>query len=455
MQIPLISIRSFQVSKEGSSKRAMLRLMVSDREDKPTLDFGKSFSDRDAIRDMLNRLQAPVTAPQAKQVLASSSGGGPLVPVKQLSNEERERRVVLLQRKEVFRLHKLVVGSGAVTDEDFWTAMRYRYKDNGEPRARSGLTIDEDDDPGSADMETTRNGTNGDECAHNAAAIVAAAKRKGVPSDAFVAVGGGADGSGGFGTEVDISTWTSVIPTSAQRHMVFMGKPAVSRAYRETVGKGNMDEERFWTLFGASSWGKRRASRMTKTDTARTAEADAIFAPFESAERRLAGNEAAKRARLLARELDLAHRDDHRGPHVRDARDGESASMPSMESSRSGMEASSGLRLVRLVNRHGAMVLDEGGVGTWTTDGVDKARPLEDLLEEQEKPTALLELHGVGGRGEPEERDPSLSKQTLDSETCADVCNWFDGWNADVARFSKPVVKSAEHLSSLLMSMRP
>lgn len=456
VQIPLTSICSFQVSKEGSSKKAMLRLVVSDRSDKPTLDFGKSFSDRDAVRDMLNRLQSPVPQSQAKEGSGSATTAASVVPARELSEEERSRRVALLQRKEVFRLHKAVVSSGAVTDDMFWAAMRYRYKENGEPRARSGLAVDDEDDGEAMDIDATGEGANGDSNAQNVGSIAsaaAAARRKGVPSDAFVASKGSIEGPNGLAVEVDLSTWTSVIPNAGQRHMVFMAKPAVGRAYRETVGKGKMSEERFWQLFSASSWSKRRAGRMTKTDTARTAEADTIFAPFESAERRLADNEATERARHVARELDLAHRDDHRGVHVHDLRNGEGTSVVVGTTARSGLDCSSGLRLVRLVNRHGSLVLDEGGVGAWEAEGVDKERPLEDLVTEQSRAVTSLELHNSDAR--VAKQNSATADRVIDVEACADVRNWFDGWEADVTRFRKPVPAGEARLTELLMSMRP
>lgn len=434
----------------------MLRLVVSDRTDKPTLDFGKSFSDRDAVRDMLNKMQSPVPPSEPKEASGSAMGALPVAPVKQISKEERERRVTLLQRKEVFRLHKAVVSSGAVTDDMFWSAMRYRYKENGEPRSRNGLSVEDESDSDAMDIDTISDGVNGNGGAQNAISVTAAAaaaKRKGVPSDAFLAPKGTVDGPNGLAVEVDVSTWASVIPNTGQRHMVFMAKPAVGRAYRETVGKGAMTEERFWQLFSASSWSRRRGGRMTKSDTARTAEADAIFAPYESAERRLAENEVAQRARQVARELDLAHRDDHRGVHVRDLRNGDGTGTLANTIVKSGLESSSGLRLVRLVNRHGSMVLDEGGMDAWKTEGVDKIRPLEDLMGEQARPMTSLELHSTDAR--VSRQNAVTAMRVVDAETCGDVRNWFDGWEADVIRFRKPVLTAESRLTELLSSMRP
>lgn len=452
----MTGILSFQVSKEGSSKKAMLRLVVSDRSDKPTLDFGRSFSDRDAVRDMLNKMQSPVPTSQRKDASTPAAGASPAAPVKKVSKEERERQIKLLQRREVFRLHKAVVGGGAVTDEMFWSAMRYRYKDNGEPRSRSGLAVEEENDADAMEVDTVTEGMNGNDSAQNAISVtaaVAAAKRKGVPSDAFLAPKGTVDDPNGLAVELDVSTWTSVIPSAGQRHMVFMAKPAVRRAHRETVGKGTMTDERFWQLFSASSWSRRRGGRMTKTDTARTAEADAIFAPYESAERRLAENEAAQRARQVARELDLAHRDDHRCVHVRDLRNGDETGTLTSTIVKSGLESSSGLRLVRLVNRHGSMVLDEGGVGVWKTEGVDKARPLEDLMAQQSKQITSLEMHSTDAR--TGKHGPVQAQRVVDAETCGDVRNWFDGWEADVTRFRNPVPAAEERLRGILSSMRP
>lgn len=425
------NIKNFQVSKEGSAKKAMIRLAYADRSDRVTLDFGARFSDRDAIRDVLNRLQSSGAAAPTTTPANASQQTQPTQPAKPVSREEFARRAKLMAHKEVRKLHAQLVGGNVISDEDFWAAMRWRYKDNGEPRGRGGLDMDEVDDNQDIEMTGVR----------------------GVPSDAFIAEDGGPGQDSGFGPSGNATAkWTSNMPTPAQRHLVFMEKPAVARAFNEKVKKGNMDEAQFWILFVSSSLAGRRIGRMTKSDTTRTAEADAMFAPFEAAEKRLAPQEAAERARMLAHELDLEHADDHRGVHIQDNHRTEGDAPRGVKRSRdAAAEGSSGLRLMRLVNRHGELVLHEGGVGGWVAERIDKVRPLEDLEFSTEKSFSKLGVKGFTSRSTNE--DEQIIH--VDLESCRAMSAGIAQWTPNVDRFQSSVPGSDSRLEELLQNMRP
>lgn len=425
------NIKNFQVSKEGSAKKAMIRLAYADRSDRVTLDFGARFSDRDAIRDVLNRLQSNGTAAITTTPANESQQTQPTPKTKPVSREEFARRAKLMAHKDVRKLHAQLVGGNVVSDDDFWAAMRWRYKDNGEPRGRGGLDLDEGED--NQDIEMTG--------------------ERGVPSDAFVAEDGGPGQDSGFSPSTKATDkWTSNMPTPAQRHIVFMEKPAVARAFNEKVKKGTMGEAQFWTLFIASSLAGRRIGRMTKSDITRTAEADAMFAPFEAAEKRFAPHEAAERARSLAHELDLEHADDHRGVHIQDSHRTEGDAPRGVKRGRdAAAEGSSGLRLMRLVNRHGELVLNEGGVGGWVAEGIDKVRPLEDLELDIEKPFSKLGVKRFRSHSTGEDEH----KFHVDLESCRTMNARIAQWIPNVDRFQSSVPGSDSRLEELLESMRP
>lgn len=310
--------------------------------------------------------------------------------------------------------------------------MRFRYKDNGEPRGRGAVDLDDDD---SADTDP-----------------VAISQRRGVPSDAFV-VGDGAAGAADSDSTVAKATakWTADIPSSAQRHIVFMEKPAVSRAYQAKVVRGDMPEQEFWALFLSSSLIGIRQRRRTKTDTARSAEADAMFAPFEAEERRFAALEQAERARAISRDLDVDRFDDHRGAHVLEGHSSASGAPRAMKDGRNaGIDSAAGIRLGRMMNRHGLLVLDEGGVDQWMADAVDVVRPLEDLQVVAEKPFSKL---GVASIDELAGGD--AVEVAAGAEISHAVYQQFDGWEPDVSRFMKPVPGCAQRLDDLLRCMVP
>lgn len=409
-----------------------MRLKCSVAPGTVTLDFAKSFNERDAVRQVLDRLRPKeLSPPGTEPALNSTAPSAPSAPVKPLSPEEMARRQALLARREVLKLHVQLVRGGAVPDDQFWNAMRFRYKDNGEPRGRGGL---DDDDDANANDE------------------VAAARRRGVPSDAFVIGDGGAEEAGGISaSNAAVAKWTSEVPTSAQRHIVFMDKPAVARAYIAKVDKGTMTETQFWTLFTASSLVGARQRRRTKTDTARSAEADAIFAPYEAEERRYAGKEQAERGRLISRDLDLDHFDDHRSVHVLEGHSSAGGVPGACKDGRnSGFNATAGVRLGRMMNRHGLLVLDGAGVGGWDAEGVDVVRPLEDLQVTSEKTFSKLGVASVA-----ELTGSNGNAIDIELDACRAMSDLFEDWNGDVSRFKSPVEGSAQHLDGLLKSMRP
>lgn len=433
------------MSKEGAAKKAMIRIAYVDRSEKVTFDFATRFSDRDAVRDVLNNLQQRASQPQPQAstpqgqnhsndgfngAAALATEQPPKAPVvKPVSREEGLRRARIMARKEVQKLHKTLVGGHVVSDDEFWSAMRWRYKDNGEPRGRGGIELGDDDDEND---ELKMTGV----C--------------GVPSEAFepnasddVSANVSLN-SNGAGSERKLG-WASNIPTAAERHLVFMEKPAVGRAYRAKVlNNGAMTEAQFWNLFVSSSLAGRRVGRMTKSDTTRTAEADAMFAPFEVEEKKMAPMEVAERARHLDRDLDLDRADDHRGIHVSDMQrkrggDGTSAA-----------DESSGLRLMRMVNRHGDLLLKEGGIGGWVGDSVAKVRPLEDLQEEAE-----TEFSSIGVQN----RTGVVDAQRVADAVLPNVTDGMAGrirqWDPDVSRFRHPIPGSQGRLIELLNCMKP
>lgn len=467
IRVPYSNIKNFQVSKEGSAKKAMIRLAYADRSDKLTLDFSTRFNDRDAVRDILNNLQRRAGASATAATKPSTfETPRPQQPQQQdtpkmqpLTREEVLRRAKIMAHKNVQKLHKQLVGNNVVTDAQFWSAMRFRYKDSGEPRTRnnpqdSTSSSDDDEQQKSADMSLKLTG----QC--------------GVPSDAFGP--SAADETSTSTSSTTVSKWISNIPTSSERHLVFMEKPAVARAYRHQVGGNKMTEQQFWMLFVSSSYAGRRVGRMTKSDTTRTAEADAMFSPFEAEEKRLSGTEEAERAKRLAHELDLDRADDHRGAHVNDAHrlqgdvPREMARTKRFKSDGDGggrIGGGEGLRLMRLVNRHGGLVLDEGGIGGWVAQGVDRERPLDDLEEGEEIVVAKLGVRdgiaGLMGRGQGNNGSANGSGGGTSAmvkvgwEECREMTHLMNEWQPNVGRFRHEIGGSDRTLKELLSCMKP
>lgn len=413
----------------------MIRLTCSDRDAKITFDFAKNFSDRDAIRDALNELRergANMLASARKgsitntnadnnkndQNESKSSKSVPIPPAKPLSAEERRWRQLLLARKEVRKLHTKVVLTGAVSDEKFWVALKYRYGKDGKARASKGLSkLDTEDETVDAERE------------------------QGVPSDAYMK-----ESKQG----IDVSGWDGV-PTPAQRHAVFMEHPAVGRARTDKVPK-EMSEEEFWELFQASSMVARRGrNRVSKTDTTRMAEADAVFAPYQAKEKETAQMERSEKVKGLAMDLDLDRFDDHRGRHVMEGHAiGGDAPRQMREQGKSNGKAalSEGLRLMKQMNRHGQLILEsEGRVENWKEQSM-KGRPLEDLEEEQERKFAKLDVTS------PTEKEVSDDRDEVDQEKVSKMAIGLREWDVELMTYRMELNGSGTILSKLLGRMK-
>ena len=413
----------------------MIRLTCSDRDAKITFDFAKNFSDRDAIRDALNELRerganmlasarqesTTNTNPDNKnnsQNGSKTSKPVPLPPAKPLSPEEKRWRQLLLAHKEVRKLHTKVVLTGAVSDEKFWVALKYRYGKDGKARASRGLSkLDTEDETIDAERE------------------------QGVPSDAYMK-----ESKQG----IDVSGWNG-IPTPSQRHAVFMEHPAVGRARTDKVPK-EMSEEEFWDVFQASSMVVRRGrNRISKTDTTRMAEADAVFAPYQAQEKETAKMERSEKVKGLAMDLDLDRFDDHRGSHVMEghAVGGDAPRQMREQGKGNGKGAlSEGLRLMKQMNRHGQLILEsKGRVGNWKEQSM-KGRPLEDLEEEQERKFAKLDVTS------PEEKEVLGDRSEIDREQVRRMAMGLREWDVQLSAYGMVLDGSGAIMSKLLDRMK-
>eukprot|EP00177_Eucheuma_denticulatum_P006003 GFKZ01010949.1.p1 GENE.GFKZ01010949.1~~GFKZ01010949.1.p1 ORF type:complete len:443 (-),score=90.20 GFKZ01010949.1:929-2257(-) len=402
VRISFTSIRQFQVSKEGSAKKAMIRLTSTDRDNKVTFDFGRNFTDRDSIRDVLNKLQA--RGNEAAPAVAPAALSQPLKPAVALSSEERARRQKLLGRKEVRRLHGRLVRSGAVTDETFWNAMKFRYKANGERKVVKGMMVVDEED------EAVQR-----ECV------------QGVPSDAYTS------------ERVDPRGWENGVPNAGQRHMVFMQEGAVRRAYEAKVGE--LGKKKFWEYYLGSSYAGRRGG-MSKAESVRTAEADGLFAAFQTGEMEQERKEREERIEGLARGIDLDRFDDHRMAHVLEGREGE------RERGKVGV-VTENTKLVQRLNRHGSMIVTGGG---WEEgDEVKKGRPLDDLeVDEGEKFAELGVEEGKSGGGGVRAGGGRSGGMMRIGEGLVEEWGMLD-----VGRFRGDVGGSGEVLRDLVGRMRP
>ncbi|CAN8062492.1 unnamed protein product [Agarophyton chilense] len=375
LRVPFTAIAQFQVSKEGSAKKAMIRLTCSDRPNKITLDFASSFTDRDAVRDVLNRLQSvPTFAPPVVQQ----------PPKKPLSEKHRAWRTALLRKKNVRHMHQRLVLTRAVSEEIFWKGMKFRYNPKGELK-NPNEPVDHTD----------------------------ALNDAGVPSDAFTAT-----------NTCDDLKWDTV-PSPAQRHHIFFAHPAVKRAFLHK--QLSFDDQKMWALFAASSMAPRSARLRTKSDSVRAGEADAFFAPFQAKEPERAVQDREKSVQNLDTTLAIDRFDDHRSEHVQDPHPSKRA------------RVSDSLRLMRLVNTHGGMIVGEGWKNT-------NERPLEDLLDEPENPLAPIAVR---------KKVPKHQNDFFDSNLAAAFSDALMDWRADLAAFAEPIASSGDVLRKLMKSMRP
>lgn len=314
-------------------------------------------------------------------------------------------------------MHRTLVRTGAVSEEQFWNAMKYRYKNNGERRGGRGEVEEEGD----------------------------AAKGRGVPSDAFAT---------GMTAVVDVDRWEGEIPTAAQRHLVFMAHPAVAAALDAKVPK-EMSEAKVWQLFRESSMGRigrggrKTVGRLSKLETAVAAEADAVFAGFQAREGELVARDMERRVEDLAREIDMDRFDDHRGAHVTEGHV-DAGDAPRAMKQRRGMPATGGLRLMQMVNRHGTLVVDEGSGAGWAGDSV-KGRPLEDL--EVGEGVAFAKIGGVADPGRMEVVAKGGAEEAAD--VAREVAGAVEMWSGSVVRLASGVEGSAGVLQALLAKMVP
>lgn len=392
----------------ANQSQAMIRLTCSDRSAPITFDFAKDFTSRDAIRDILNRLKSNVAK---TPTTASAVSDSVALPAKPVSPEERRWRSKLLSFKDVRRLHQRVVLSGATTDDQFWNALKYRFKANGERRA-SQAEVDEVDEVN---------------------------LQNGVPSNAFPAE---------QRTVIDTSKW-GAIPTPAQRHQVFMEHAYMKQALDSLTPE--MTEERVWELFQISSMALRRG-RLSKRDTAMTAEADAVFAPFQAGGREASENEKLKRIEGLATGLAMDRFDDHRMQHVLEGHGG-GWDAPRVATRVKG-NVTEGLRFVRMVNRHGGLILEEGGDVNWNDCGV-KGRPLEDLEIEAERTYAKLAVDSDADGLGKHDGDEVVADDIVGQWHFADEMEDGMEWGGDFTRFEYEIEGCGEVLGALLDRMQP
>ncbi|KAL2938876.1 General transcription and DNA repair factor IIH subunit TFB1-1 [Bienertia sinuspersici] len=110
LRIGFNSIKGHKVTKEGSSRHALLNLQKGEGLEGYIFEF-ENFSDRDVCRDFVNKIIEKPTD-------ASKKGSeGPA----QLSTEEMERRIKLLQEDgELGKLHKQLVIGKILSEDEFW-----------------------------------------------------------------------------------------------------------------------------------------------------------------------------------------------------------------------------------------------------------------------------------------------------------------------------------------------
>lgn len=368
--------------------QAVIRIMSADRAAPVMLDFGTSFGDRDAVRDVLNKRLTPAgaasSAPSASGALFSGqsqkilqTNAQPKVDWSSLPAEQRDWRTLLMTKKEVVVLHMKLVGSGIVSDDKFWKELKWKYKQNGQ---RRGLTAAEIED------------------------FSAIGSEKGVPSSAF---DNPAESESARGAQ-----WVGDIPSSAERHIIFMEHPAVSLAYRAKVldapASTRMPETAFWSVFKKSSMAHSRL-KGTKRAAAVATEADAMFAEFHARRNEVFTANEQKRARTIDNTLNMDRFDDHRQLHVLEGHASSGDAPRDIKRRREGTGSageSRGLDIMRKLNQHGTMILDGVGRGiptSWRDEEGARQHPLPDLEEDYSQEYTKLNvdhtnlLQGQGG----------------------------------------------------------
>jgi len=345
----------------------MIRIVCDDRDKPIKLDFG-NFPDRDSVRDVLNRLRGddsnPASAPGAKARAMPRSKPQPRA--NRLTAAQLQWRQKILGYPEVQRLHAgLVVQSGAVTDEEFFEGMKYKFKPNGDRR---------------------NNGANASSSSHEAVGKV-----KGIPSHAFNAPKSAEipkDKKKKEGLEPD--NWPEDgIPVPAQRHRIFLLIPVAARAYADLIGKKSMPEKKFWDTLKESSLVNKLSTDLRFRRNATATKADAVFAEYFSSNQMETRNEDKEREKNLDKSLDIRRFDDHRSSHVLEGHPAFGDAPKITNTPGISQPASSHLRIMREVNRHGRMIMDDSTFKKregWRKSAAERKGVFLDDLAEKEQP---------------------------------------------------------------------
>ncbi|XP_021724624.1 probable RNA polymerase II transcription factor B subunit 1-1 [Chenopodium quinoa] len=127
LRVRFNSIKAHRVTKEGSSKQALLNLLKKGEGSEGYIFEFENFSDRDMCRDFVTK------ALEKHPDVPKKDSEGPA----QLSSEEMERRIKLLQEdSELMKLHKQLVIGKILTEDEFW-ATRKKLLDSGNKRSSS------------------------------------------------------------------------------------------------------------------------------------------------------------------------------------------------------------------------------------------------------------------------------------------------------------------------------
>ncbi|XP_011097708.1 probable RNA polymerase II transcription factor B subunit 1-1 isoform X1 [Sesamum indicum] len=239
-------IKGHKFTKEGSSKQALLNL-TQDQGGNYIFEFD-SFADRDVCREFV--ANAIAFHAEAGRVVPDKSA--PPVNNEQLSREETERRIKLLQENsELQVLHKQFVYGGILTEAEFWATRKKLLDQNDSRRPKQRLALKNE-------MWTVK------------------------PL------------SDGQTNRVTFNLTPEII------HQIFAEKPAVRQAYLNFV-PNKMTEKEFWTKYSRAEY-----LHSTKNVVAAAAEAaeDEELAVFLKRDDMLA-NEARRKIRRVDPTVDM------------------------------------------------------------------------------------------------------------------------------------------------------
>lgn len=434
IRVPYGTITGYQVT-AATAKKAMMKIDAADFPKGLKLDFRKEFADRDAVRDVLNQ-KLNTKDPRADGALngngaakSDKDGTDAVNKIQQqvtLPKEERERRLAIFKNKEVRDLHLKLVHSGLISEEKFWDAMRWRYDQRGQKRKLWG-----DEEVGEV------------------------SGRKGMSSAL------GADAVDVDENDPSTNGSTKKIKMNmAKKHEIFVEFPAVERAFKALVPK-KLSEVKFWENFFTSS--------MFRKDQASIGinKADELFAPFEAQEAALFDKEIHERGRALDPELNIDRFDDHRLPHVLGGQ-GENQQTLNIPGAQPSLHVpSSNLLLMRRVNRHGTLVVNQSAEEThgntehhsleaWHEDEQQKQHPLPDLEKDEAGNFAPLTIKNQKVFFEAQAaKDPEETAEAASlTPQVRSLAEMTLQWVPDLERWTKPCDVSAATLNSILASMR-